>query len=77
MVYLYLSNYGFPFLFLFFRNIWVCEACDLKFSKRETIIIHCKLHEDEFDVEKVTLTDTTCPECSSVSVRFHIMYSMT
>jgi len=26
------------------------------------------MHEDEFDVERVTLTDTSCPECNSVSV---------
>ncbi|XP_060877127.1 LOW QUALITY PROTEIN: PR domain zinc finger protein 10-like [Metopolophium dirhodum] len=47
------------------KHIWLCVACDLKFSKRETILIHIKLHEDEFDVEQVTLTDTTCPECNS------------
>jgi len=52
------------------RNIWLCMSCDLKFSKRETILIHIKLHEDEFDVERVTLTDTSCPECNTVSMRF-------
>jgi len=50
-------------------------ACDLKFSKRETILIHIKLHEDEFDVEQVTLTDTTCPECNSVSMKFFDFFS--
>lgn len=49
-------------------------ACDLKFSKRETILIHIKLHEDVFDIEQVTLTDTTCPECNSVSMRFIYSY---
>ncbi|KAL5240392.1 hypothetical protein ACI65C_007802 [Semiaphis heraclei] len=47
------------------QQIWMCMSCDLKFSKRETILIHIKLHEDEFDVERVTLTDTSCPECNS------------
>lgn len=57
-----------------FRNIWVCVACDLKFSRRETIAVHSKLHEDEFDVEKVTLTNTTCPECNSVSMQICMLY---
>lgn len=53
-----------------FRNIFMCVSCDLKFSKRETILIHIKTHEDEFDGERMTLTDTSCPECNSVSMRF-------
>lgn len=59
--------------FPFNRNIWVCVDCDLKFSKRETIVIHKKLHEDEFDVERVTLADTACPECDSVSVKLNMV----
>lgn len=58
---------------MFNRNIWVCVACDLKFSKRETIVIHSKLHEDEFDVERVTFTDTSCPECDSVSMKSNMV----
>lgn len=50
-------------------NIFMCVSCELKFSKRETILIHSKMHEDEFDGERVTLTDTSCPECNS---EFHL-----
>jgi len=62
--------------FFIIRNIWVCASCGLKFSKRETILIHNKVHEDEFDVEQVTLTDTTCPECNSVSMRYGRVVSL-
>ncbi|VVC37142.1 Hypothetical protein CINCED_3A002479 [Cinara cedri] len=47
------------------RNIWVCEGCDLKFTKQDTIVIHRKLHEDEFDLNRVTLTNKNCPECNA------------
>lgn len=61
------------FFVFFSRNVWLCVSCDLKFLKRETVMIHRKLHEDEFDVERITLTDTTCPECDSVSMDIHVV----
>ncbi|XP_050521571.1 PR domain zinc finger protein 10-like [Daktulosphaira vitifoliae] len=47
------------------RNIWMCTACDLKFTKRETILIHNKIHDDDFDGKELTSVETNCPECQT------------
>lgn len=66
----FLNKWLFPIVFIFFfhRNLWLCVTCDLKFSKRETILIHNKLHEDELDVDRINLVSMACPECDIVSL---------